>query len=55
MAADRGRAFLHGLIEAPIGRVFSIAAEDQLRIGHDTAEHFLNRLIFGNRRRQVIA
>ena len=55
MAADRGRAFLHGLIEAPIRRVFRIAAEDQLGIGHDAAQDFLNRLILGNRRRQVIA
>ena len=55
MAADRGRAFLHGLIKTPIGRVFRIAAEDQLGIGHDAAQDFLNRLILGNRRRQVIA
>ena len=55
MAADRGRAFLHGLIKTPIGRVFRIAAEDKLGVGHDAAQDFLNRLIFGNRRRQAIA
>ena len=55
MAADRGRAFLHGLIKTTIRRVFRIAAEDQLGIGHDAAQDFLNRLIFSNRRRQVIA
>ena len=55
MAADRGRAFLHGLIKTPIRRVFRIAAEDKLGIGHDATQDFLNRLILGNRRRQVIA
>ena len=55
MTADRGRAFLHGLIKTTIRRVFRIAAEDQLGIGHDAAQDFLNRLILGNRRRQVIA
>ncbi len=52
VAADRGHPLGHGLVEAADLRIGRIAAEQQLRVGHQPAEDLLDPLVFGDGRGQ---